>query len=424
MADLTNKRLTLRANDYDPLPAYEKEVFLPGWAQKTAVPESEIASWATAHPRWKNTGLNTSNCPAVDIDITHQGAADAIADCVRDWFDGRGDIITRFGAAPKRAILLRTGRPFAKLRMDFIDPAALDPNDEKKGHHHIEILGNGQQIIVDGIHPGTKKPYAWHADRSPLTVPRSELPEITEQEATKLLTHISDLLSEQFGFQIDTGTREGTNGGGGRDGAVFPRDDDGKLDVEAAMAAMTATGPSCNDIQPRIVLSMLQRGVHPDDVTDWVVDETMKKPTPPTSGGLTPPSTRASLSDARAPSTCCIRNTTRPAGLSPHGWRGSFTPIGSMHWSPAAGRSFSTPSTSDGTSAHSKPGRSRARPTKSRKRKRRGTTIRKGSPKSPIRHRPQAHGRSCSSFARSSRSTPRHCQPAHGCTASTINDAQ
>ena len=36
------------------------------------------------------------------------------------------------------------------------------PNGEE---HKIEVLCNGQQVVVDGVHPDTHRPYTWHGGR-------------------------------------------------------------------------------------------------------------------------------------------------------------------------------------------------------------------------------------------------------------------
>jgi hypothetical protein len=51
---------------------------------------------------------------------------------------------------------------------------------------------------------------------------------------------------------------------------------EGRLDVKAALAAMEPNGASVNDIQPRVILSLLQKAEHPNDVIDMVVDATMQ----------------------------------------------------------------------------------------------------------------------------------------------------
>ena len=59
----------------------------------------------------------------------------------------------------------------------------------------------------------------------------------------------------------------------GGTGAVY--DSDGRLDVEASLAAMQPSGASVNDIQPKVILSLLQRAIPPTEVIDTVVDATM-----------------------------------------------------------------------------------------------------------------------------------------------------
>jgi hypothetical protein len=56
-------------------------------------------------------------------------------------------------------------------------------------------------------------------------------------------------------------------------GAVY--DSDGHLDVEASLAAMQPSGASVNDIQPKVILSLLQRATPPTEVIDTIVDATM-----------------------------------------------------------------------------------------------------------------------------------------------------
>jgi hypothetical protein len=147
------------------------------------------------------------------------------------------------------------------------------------------MLARGQQFIVDGIHPDTGRPYSWHAERNLLNTPRADLPEINEAEAQSLVRLVAEMLVEKFGFQVDTNSRGNggadmfggnTSGGSrtnGKTDAVY--DSDGRLDVEASLAAMAPNGASVNDIQPKVILSLLQRAVPPTEVIDTVVDATM-----------------------------------------------------------------------------------------------------------------------------------------------------
>ena len=107
MADVTKHRLALHAAGFAPIPVAGKRALMEGWSTTHASPE-EITSWEPRFPQWPNTGILTEDTPALDNDITQADAADAVDELVRDWFDGRGVILTRFGHAPKRAILFQT----------------------------------------------------------------------------------------------------------------------------------------------------------------------------------------------------------------------------------------------------------------------------------------------------------------------------
>jgi RecA-family ATPase len=50
---------------------------------------------------------------------------------------------------------------------------------------------------------------------------------------------------------------------------------EGPLDVDTCFQEMQPTGASVNDVQPRVILSLLQKAIHPDDVIGLVVDRTM-----------------------------------------------------------------------------------------------------------------------------------------------------
>ena len=145
--------------------------------------------------RWPglNTGAKTSTTPVMDIDITQPEAADVVDEIAKDWFSDRGVIPTRFGNAPKRALFFRTETPFRKMAVQF--------EDESGKRHKIEILGDGQQVIVAGTHPDTGVPYTYHGD--PLwQIERAELVEVTEQEMRELLGLLTEALQSDFGLRV------------------------------------------------------------------------------------------------------------------------------------------------------------------------------------------------------------------------------
>jgi hypothetical protein len=173
----------------------------------------------------------------------------------------------RFGRSPKRSIPFRTAHPFRKLRIDFAAP------DGSK--HHIEILGDGQQVVSNGIHPDTRKPYAWVGGRAPGEVRWESLPEIDEDEARALLALIAEKLLGEHGFKIDT---EPKANGHGSAGTQTPQgEDSGPVDVEAQLAAMTFEGGKhgVNETYKKVVPALLRQSVHPDDVLERFVGEAM-----------------------------------------------------------------------------------------------------------------------------------------------------
>jgi hypothetical protein len=97
---------------------------LPKWQDKHGTNAAEIALWAQLYPDAANTGILTRWVPALDIDVLDPEAAATVEDLVRVRFDERGRILVRFGRAPKRAILFRTGTPFKKITATLIAPSA------------------------------------------------------------------------------------------------------------------------------------------------------------------------------------------------------------------------------------------------------------------------------------------------------------
>jgi hypothetical protein len=178
----TARRLALLANGYLPVPVVGKQSFLDDLATITPT-EAMIRDWEHARAE-QGTGVLTRTTPAIDIDILDEATAEAIEDFTRDYFKG-GRLMRRIGQAPKRAFLFRTAAPFAKLQALFTAPDGSD--------HKIRILGNGQMLTVDAIHPVTQQPYTW-AGGAPWEVPAAELLELTGEKARAWLDAVTDLL--------------------------------------------------------------------------------------------------------------------------------------------------------------------------------------------------------------------------------------
>jgi hypothetical protein len=186
---LTQRRLDLLARGFTPTPVMGKRPLMDGWQKKKNPTPDEVAAWEGAHPTWRNTGVVTQITPFIDIDILKAEAADSVEALARERFGSCGKILVRIGQAPKRAIPLKAAAPFKKMSVVF-------DNGEK-----IEFLGDGQMVVVHGIHPDTGQPYAWRGEVL-WEVARNELPEITEDEARQFLDDAAKMLVEQFGYAV------------------------------------------------------------------------------------------------------------------------------------------------------------------------------------------------------------------------------
>jgi Bifunctional DNA primase/polymerase, N-terminal/Family of unknown function (DUF5906) len=210
--DPTEHRLRLREAGFAPLPLSGKKALLNGWSTKHDTNPAEINLWGNLYPTWTNTGILTRLAPAIDIDIMNPEAAEAVEALARDRFEERGYFLVRIGRPPKRAILLRTLEPFKKLQAPLIAPGG---DTEQK----IEILGDGQQLVVAGIHPDTKRPYTWHGGE-PGAIARDELPDISADEARAFLDDAVELLVREFGYDRVGRPRPDDGGGGGHGGGA------------------------------------------------------------------------------------------------------------------------------------------------------------------------------------------------------------
>ena len=167
-------------------------------------------------------GILTRNTPALDIDVRHPVAAAELQKLAYDMFPNAPE---RVGMAPKRLFLFRTDEPFTKLKTREY----LIGDDNKP--HHVEILGDGQQFVAFGIHPGTGRPYHW-IDDSPLDIEAEALPEITKARAFDFIAASEQILSRYGKIYGSTFASDG-------EGRVSPHGlrGDRKL-VESAIAAI------------------------------------------------------------------------------------------------------------------------------------------------------------------------------------------
>jgi hypothetical protein len=199
----TELRSQLLRGGYSPIPLQGKIPPMEGWQQKTQTNTDEIKLWSNLYPYCGNTGILTRLSPTIDIDIMDQAAAEAVEELARDRFEERGWFLVRIGKAPKRAVVMRTLTPFKKDQLKLVAPNGTTGK--------IEILADGQQVVVDGIHPDTQRPYTWHGGEL-WSIAAEELPYISEAEAHTFLADAGELLARDFGYTlVEAAKSNGTN---------------------------------------------------------------------------------------------------------------------------------------------------------------------------------------------------------------------
>jgi hypothetical protein len=252
LEEATAVRTQLHRAGYAPIPLDGKRPQLKDWTAKTATTEAEIGLWAKLYPTGTNTGILTRSTPALDIDIMDAGAAEAIEELARERFEERGYFMVRIGMAPKRAVLLRTDAPFRKVAV------TLTAANGGTGHR-IEVLGNGQQVVVDGIHPDTNAPYCWHGGR-PGEVPWSDLPGISAGEAQTFVADATALLAREFGYRLGPASPR-----------VMPCHGGGMSAVDwATMISTHVSEGGRNDTVARVTGHLLRRGIHASVVNKFM----------------------------------------------------------------------------------------------------------------------------------------------------------
>lgn len=178
-----------------------------------------------------NIGLRADSYPMVDIDCTD---ADLAAEIERLAVKHLGAAPVRVGRAPKRLLLYRATEPFSRMRL-WIQRGGVS--------HLVEILGQGQQAVMLGTHPATRRPYAWDRDVAALAPP--DLTEITREQADAFLGELAGHIDP---LSLGTTEREGD----GRPIARTANADQTTLRAPSLDALREAVGllPNTNEMFP------------------------------------------------------------------------------------------------------------------------------------------------------------------------------
>lgn len=140
-----------------------------------------------------NTGMNCRGFRVIDIDVDDPPTVSRIIDTVIAHL-ATNPLIRRRPGSSRLALVYRSDSEPGKLSV-------------VGAQGKVEILGNGQQLVIDGIHPsGTA--IEWMRDRSPATVPADKLPIASEAAIQSFLSAcapilgISDSVTAQGNFPV------------------------------------------------------------------------------------------------------------------------------------------------------------------------------------------------------------------------------
>jgi hypothetical protein len=174
----TAQRKALLCAGYVPIPVNGKTPIIPEW-QKQQPTIGDVDKWPQQYPNAFNTGILTRTTPAVDIDVYDPKVVEELRNLLWGLVRDDGRAMVRIGQPPKCVILFQTDQPFAKLST----PTFTSPDGRK---HHVEVLGDGQQVVVFGKHPETGGNYTWHLGE-PGAVAHDDLPHISAALAAQYI---------------------------------------------------------------------------------------------------------------------------------------------------------------------------------------------------------------------------------------------
>ncbi len=150
-ARVTGLRQQLFENGYRPVPVLTglKYPIDDSWQNATGVPAFD--------PKKASTGISCAGLRVIDVDVDDPDMAAGVAEIVRARL-GPAPLRSRPGS-PRFAALYRAAEGEPRKRTIKLRGLTRDGKPNK-----IEILGKGQQVVVNGEHPDGGA-YAWIATR-------------------------------------------------------------------------------------------------------------------------------------------------------------------------------------------------------------------------------------------------------------------
>lgn len=165
---------------------------MPKWPAVKATPQ-HIATWSS----WNcGIGVQGRNFPGLDIDVMDAEIADAIETLAVEIL---GPAPARFGRGARRLLAYR-GQNHCKRRTAFSVPGY----DEGFA---VELLGDGQHWVAEGVHPKTGLPYYWRDNVSVADRAADGLTLISSKPLDEFFHKVEVLVTGRFGATLTQSTR-------------------------------------------------------------------------------------------------------------------------------------------------------------------------------------------------------------------------
>ena len=189
---VTIYRKQLLASGYSPVPVNGKRIHLSDWQNIRATP-AIIETWATTRTDHLSTGVLCRDTPFIDVDILNEEVCEQVEALFESELENSA---VRIGRPPKRAIPFRTDTPFKKIATQFKDLNGIV--------HKVEVLGDGQMCVVDGVHPDTHKPYRWHGGEPGPKLKREDLPLLTAETAAAFVAAAAKIMRDAGWTEVES----------------------------------------------------------------------------------------------------------------------------------------------------------------------------------------------------------------------------
>lgn len=231
--------------DYHPIPVtYASKVPAGGEGWNT-----KLYDYAALDKGKYNIGLLCDNIVGLDIDIEDKKLAESIEKVCRKALGLPKSTPRRIGKPPKRLLIARVVSPMHSWDLMHREEGA-------RGKTLFQLLGQGKQFVIHGIHPDTGK--AYELDR-PLPA-WSDLPAVTEAQVNEMRLAVGMALIDA-GYKI-TGTTGGQRENTGKFTGVRWRSDSELNNVLEALGKISPELPR----EPWFkVACSLHAGTHGDE---------------------------------------------------------------------------------------------------------------------------------------------------------------